>query len=425
MRSVAKPSTSRLRSTAGFGIASVVANAMGYVLSVLLARQLSPDDFGAMGALLALGIIGTIPSTAIQLSVSRRATDATTHGGRVSRSSALVLGLVVGLALCAAFVVAAVPLASYLHLDSAWHVVIVGLILVPMLMGAAGNGLLLGEERISRLSVAAVTTGVARVAAVAVALALGGGVTAVLVAMVLGAGAAAAVALALVPGGGTVSVPLATATQALSRGAVVLTAYFLLTNVDVPIARHHLTGPDSGTYALASIFAKVCLWGPQFLAVVAFPRMHRAPTRSTGLGVAGLTLLFGVCVSAALVPLGAPVVEAVAGRAVPEAAQLAPYFGLLGTAWAVVNVAVLHDIATRPRGRGGWVWLVTTGLVLALAVQATPTTVSTIVMWALGVSTIGACVALARLAVDGRRSVRRNTVGPSAVEPLAQAHEQL
>ena len=100
--------------------------------------------------------------------------------------------------------------------------------------------------------------------------------------MVLGAGAAAAVALALAPGGGTASVPLATATQALSRGAVVLTAYFLLTNVDVPIARHHLTGPDSGTYALASIFAKVCLWGPQFLAVVAFPRMHRAPSRSTG-----------------------------------------------------------------------------------------------------------------------------------------------
>ena len=408
-----------------FGVASVVANAMGYVLSVLLARGLSPDDFGAMGALLALGIIGTIPYTAIQLSVSRRASDALAHGSRVSRSSALVLGLVVGLVLCAAFVVVSVPLAAYLHLDSAWHVVVVGLILVPMLVGAAGNGVLLGEERISRLSIAAVVAAVARVAAVAVALAGGGGVGSALVAMVLGAGAATGVVIALVPGGGTASIPLRASTQSLSRGAVTLTAYFLLTNVDVPIARHHLTGVDSGTYALASIFTKICLWGPQFLAVVAFPRMHRTEGRSTSLGVAGLTALFGLGVSATLVPLGAPVVQIVAGRAVTEGAALAPYFGLLGTAWAVINVAVLHDIATRPRGRGLWVWTVTAGLVLALALQATPTTVATIVTWALAVSSVGACAAVARLVREDRRSALGNTVRPGAVEPLAQAHEEL
>jgi len=425
VRSVSERPTSRVRSTAVFGVASVVSNAMGYVLSVLLARALSPDAFGAMGALLSLGILGTIPYTAVQLVVSRRASDARAEGARVSRSSAVALGLVVGVALCAGFALVSVPVAAYLHLDSAWYVAVVGLVLVPMLVGAAGNGVLLGEERIARLSAAAVTSAVARVAAVAVALAAGGGVGSALVAMALGAAAATAVVIALVPARGTVSIPLRPATRALSRGAVTLSAYFVLTNVDIPIARHHLTGVDSGTYALASIFTKICLWGPQFLAVVAFPRMHRTEGRSPTLAVAGVTALFGCAVSAALVPLGAPVMQVVAGRPATEAADLAPYFGLLGTAWAVINVAVLHDIATRPRGRGLWVWLVAAGLVLVLAVQATPTSVSTIVMWALSVSTVGACAAVLRLVRDGRRSPLGDTVGPDAVEALAQAHKDL
>lgn len=425
MDDVAKATLSRARSTALFGAASVLANAMGYVVTVLLVRGLSPDEFGAMGALLALGIIGTIPYTAVQLSVSRQASDARTRGARLSLPRALAFGLAVGTALLAGFVVAAVPLAAYLHLESAWHVVVVGLILVPMLVGAAGNGLLLGEERITRLAVTAAASASARVVAVAAALAVGGGVGSTLVAMVLGAVAATAVVVLLAPRGGTEVVPVRSVVGAMSTGAVVLTAYFLLTNVDVPIARHHLTRDDSGVYALAAVFTKICLWGPQFLAVVAFPRMHRSRGRSTSLGVAGLTALSGVAVAVALVPLGGTVVRVVAGRPVEEAAALAPWFALLGTAWAVVNVAVLHEIATRPRGRGLWVWAVAAAVGVALTVQPTPAEVSSIVGWTLAVSLVGAVVAVVRLARADRGSVLGDTVRPGAVEPLAQAHEEL
>ena len=86
------PSMPRLRSTAAFGIASVLANVLGYLTSIVLARGLSSDEFGAVGALLALGIIGTIPYTAVQLAVSRRAGDALASGG-LSRSSVAAAGL--------------------------------------------------------------------------------------------------------------------------------------------------------------------------------------------------------------------------------------------------------------------------------------------------------------------------------------------
>jgi hypothetical protein len=228
----------------------------------------------------------------------------------------------------------------------------------------------------------------------------------------------------LAPGRGHERLPLLTGAHAMTRGAVVLTAYFLLTNLDVPIARHHLTGADSGTYALASLFAKVCLWGPQFLAVAAFPRMHRAGGRSTALWVLGLTAGFGVGIAAVLVPAAPAVVELVAGRPVSEAASLAPLFALLGTSWAVVNVVVLHDIATRPRRLGGWVWLTTAALVAALTMQPTPTSVGAIVTWALAVSAAGALVGVVRLVRDEHRSVG-HPVGPPPVDRTGEAAQSL
>ena len=251
VRSVVEPSTvPRPVRRLGFGVASVVANAMGYVLSVLLARRLSPDDFGAMGALLALGILGTIPSTAIQLSVVAPSERRPDPRGRVSRSSALrarpgrrraVRGLrrrrgAVGVLPASRLRVARRRRRADPRADARGAPPATGCCSAR----SASRDCRSPPSRCERR----------RGVAPAVALALGGGVTAVLVAMVLGAGAAAAVAAPPVRrGGGTAADSAGHGHAGMSRGAVVLTAYFLLTNVDVPIARHHLTGPDSGTYA--------------------------------------------------------------------------------------------------------------------------------------------------------------------------------
>lgn len=425
---MARTSVRPRRAALSFGAASAVANALGYLLTVVLARGLDPDSFGAMGALLSLGILGTIPATAVQLSIARQASDALTRGTRLATRSALWFGTRVGGGLALVFVAGAVPAASYLHLRSALSVVLVGLILVPMVVTAGISGLLLGEERLGALAVVTMASAAARVGSAALAVALGAGVSGILLGMCVGAGAAAVAATALSGRGGPDRLRIRGTTALASRSTVLLTAFFLLTNLDVPIARHHLGGPESGSYVLASLFAKVCLWGPQFLAVVAYPRMHRVGGRTTTWGVMGLTATIGAVVAVSAVPLGDTMVTLVAHRSDPVAAQAAPWFALLGTTWAVLNVLVLNEIARQRSARSSWwLWSAVGVLVVALSAGSTPPdTVRGVVSVTLAVAVAAVAVGGVRLAASGPSgSGFRHTVRAPTEEDLAQGDEDL
>ena len=63
--------------------------------------------------------------------------------------------------------------------------------------------------------------------------------------------------------------PLAAALRA--SGA--LLGFVLLLNLDLLLARHHLTAAHAGEYAVGAIFAKVAFWLPQGVGVVLLPRL--------------------------------------------------------------------------------------------------------------------------------------------------------
>jgi hypothetical protein len=75
----------------------------------------------------------------------------------------------------------------------------------------------------------------------------------------------------------TLSYPRVDSTErGVGRPLEGILALFLLTKVDLPLARHFLAASDSGLYAAGAIIAKVAYWGPQFLVVV-FSRVFRWP----------------------------------------------------------------------------------------------------------------------------------------------------
>ena len=57
--------TSLARAGVLLGVASVLSNALGYGLTVLLTRSFGPAEYGALGALLGVGLIGGIPADLI------------------------------------------------------------------------------------------------------------------------------------------------------------------------------------------------------------------------------------------------------------------------------------------------------------------------------------------------------------------------
>ena len=80
--------------------AMAAANALNYAFNLVMSRLLGPADYGALGALLALVLVGTVPGVALQAVVARHTTLAGEAVGRLwSRVLAAVVavGAVLGL----------------------------------------------------------------------------------------------------------------------------------------------------------------------------------------------------------------------------------------------------------------------------------------------------------------------------------------
>jgi O-antigen/teichoic acid export membrane protein len=136
------------------GAGMAVANAGNYAFNVVMAFLLGPEAYGALAALLALVLVGSVPGLALQAVVARRV--ALAGSGRVPSGGSWpgVRWLVgrAGLAL-ALFTVAIGPgLVLFLHLDSAVPVLWLALALAPTPLLFAVQGLLQGRERFGALA---------------------------------------------------------------------------------------------------------------------------------------------------------------------------------------------------------------------------------------------------------------------------------
>lgn len=352
------PGTSRRfalpRSGLVYGGSSLLANMLGYAFLAVLSRTLSPSEYGAAGALLGAGIISSILSVALQLVVARQV--ATIGSAGVSGRGALLLA---GGTTAAAL--SLTPLAvHYLHLPDAWPAVWVAVTLMPMTLAGALLGQLLGRERFHRLALATVTMAGARLVSGLVAAAAGWGLS--------GALAALALATVLVVLGMCFLADVAewwrrrgwlavADLRDLAGAAGGVAAFLVLTNVDSVLARHHLPAATSGIYVLGSLFAKAGLWGPQFIAVVAFPRLA-GPRRDRLLRRAALaTAGFGLLIAAAAAVVAEPLVRIVSGDEYSAAARYAPAFALLGTLFALVNLGLLAHVARAATSFTKLLWL--------------------------------------------------------------------
>ncbi len=123
------------------GFSTTAANVLGYGFAVVLSRSLGPADFGALAALLAAGLIGSIPGVALQLAVARSAASGS-EAAEVARwlRIALVSGVLLMLGTWAL-----APLAeSFLDLPSLLPVFWLGVVLLPTTLTGAFQGRLLG-----------------------------------------------------------------------------------------------------------------------------------------------------------------------------------------------------------------------------------------------------------------------------------------
>jgi len=353
--------TSLARAGVLLGVASVLSNALGYGLTVLLTRSYGPAEYGALGALLGVGLIGGIPAGALTYVLARR-TAAAGVPARANERAGLRLSVTVGSVLGGLVIVLSPVADAFFHLGSPWPAVWLGVMLLPYSVQGALLGGLLGHERYAAFAVGQVLTAVARFAAGVVTALLTLSVAGTMAALAVGTFAAAA-ALWWLSGPATWSVPGRSRDLLadLARACSAIAGVIVLSNVDLLLARHFLSREESGAYALAALFGKACLWAAQFVPALVFPRLARdgsgrglllrSAAATGGVGVAGIL--------AAAVAAG-PVVRAIAGddAGYAQAVDLAVPFAVLGTLWSLVQLALLAAVAAGDPRPGRLLWAV-------------------------------------------------------------------
>lgn len=359
--------TSRTRQvlpTAGLllGVAMGLANVMGYVFVALVSATLGPADFGGYSALNTYGVLLAMPAGAFQVIVARRQTR--THRDQQRHVTGLGSSLVVGLVLASITIVLAPVLRDLLRLETAWSVVWLALMLPPMTVTGALQGVLLGREAYGRLSVVYLVTAGTRLAAAGGAVGWSYDVAEVFAATLVAAVVTVMVALVLARGElgtGTRAPRLLELLADLVRSNIALAGLMALSSLDVVLARTVLSDHESGSYALAALFGKVVFWGTQFVALAIVPRLAdatsgghvRATLHRSALGV----LVIGSAVSLGCALLPGPLVALSGGPAFVDAEPLLVWAAVTGTLWAIVQVWLFAGMSRGDHVMTVVVWL--------------------------------------------------------------------
>jgi O-antigen/teichoic acid export membrane protein len=422
-----------------------VANAGNYAFNVVMAFLLGPEAYGALAALLALVLVGSVPGLALQAVVARRTTLA---GGTAWPGVGWLVGRA-GAGLVVLTVLLGPGLVLFLHLGSAVPVAWLALALAPTPLLFATQGLLQGQERFGALATVMVAGAAVKLAAGLALVAAGLGVSGAVAGVAAGGLLAALAGLRLAAPGspptqrGVDNPPLPPSRSAtlpvgapppggvgearpdpgtrraagwwreVGTATTGLLGLFLLANVDVLLARHYLDRAAAGRYALGAVVAKIAFWAPQFVVTVIFPRLvGTTDPRRLLAGSALLITGFGGLLAVGLVVADAlGLIVPVLGGGYAGLGPLLPLFAALGTALALVQLLLFEGIATRDRRMGR---AVAVALVAEVALVAGPFhgSVGQVAGTALA-------VALA-LAAAGWWLLRRRLGRPPAPVPAAQ-----
>ncbi len=337
-------------------IATSVMNVATYGYTILTARLVGPREYGAFVACLGLTLVVQVVAYGLQAAAARRIAVDRDHVATIEHvvlALAAKVSVVLGVLL-----LAATPLVDLLlNLDDPVLAAMVGLSAVPLTFGGAQAGVLQGEKRWGALAAFYLASGVPRLVIGTAIVAWRPDATSAFAGVLVGLFFPVLVGWWVLRDRRAAPAPVPAdahrARAILTEGAhnmQVLLAFYALSSVDIVLARQVLSEHDAGLYAAGLIMAKVILFLPQFVVVVAFPDMatpegrQRALLRSLLL-VGGLGL---VAVAGAKVLSGVAMVF-VGGAEFEEVQGILWVFAVLGTVLAMLQLQVYAVLARQGR----------------------------------------------------------------------------
>jgi len=405
------------------GVATLVGNGAAFLLSMVAARVLGPDDFGAFGALVGILLILVTVAIATQALAARRVATAMSGGPGSNESEPdkfesdqpesnhaaadrsdvegqlIRLAALVGLGIAVGGIIAAWPLGVIFSIP--WLAVAAGIASLGfMIFGSAAMGIAQGREERTSFSIAFISLNGAR--------AVGGIIGVIALSSVIGASLGILVGCAVgafiayrkaCPG--TTFTPIRDGMgRELGHIVHALMVLFTLTNVDVLLARLYLSDTGSSEYSVGVLLAKIAFFLPNAVLIVLFPKMSGQNSRRPVLIASGLTVAVGLVITAFAFLFGPLVVRILGGVQYESMADNMWLFALEGSAFALVQVLLYSRLAAQDQKAVLAVWAALIALVAIVALGRNDSLAS-IVTTVVGVSL---ALAIVGLFLDSRGS---------------------
>jgi glycosyltransferase involved in cell wall biosynthesis/O-antigen/teichoic acid export membrane protein len=354
---------------AGMAIATLGANALAIVFTVVFTRLLGVGDYGALGALLSTFTILAVAGTALQVAVARET--ALGHlGGPGAVGAAIRRYLaqlaVAGVALTAASVVLREEIAQLIAVPQhAWAAAAILPTGVLWLVLSVLRGALQGLHAYGAVGLSLVLEAFGRLVLGLVLVLGGAGVTGAFLGTPLSmavAGVALWVLLRRRVGATPVDSAPRTLRSLVAGGwAPIVGLVFLavLQNVDVIIAKREMTDDAAGAYAAAVVAAKLVVWVAIGIGLYLLPEATRRAAagldpRPVFLRTLGLLALVSVPALAIFALVPALLLRLAFGEAFTSAADALVLLGAAMTLLAVAYLAVQYMLALR---RVAFLWV--------------------------------------------------------------------
>lgn len=337
-------------------VGSVVAvNLSNFVFHVVLSRLLGPDGYGALGALLNVTAMLSVPLAALQVSVAQ------SIARREDPSETPPLGRLLRISAVAAVVVAVLWLAAtptvdrFFHLTSPAATIVISIWLLPAVVGSVLEGVLLGQQRFRAAAMGQLVGGAAS------------RLVAGIVLVELGFGVAGGVAATVVVRFATLAIYAWVLRAALGRGGrfvpragdaalsiVALGGVSVLTSIDAWLARHFLSPHAAGLFTAAATAGRMAMFLPGAFILVYMPRLSanggKGPAARQALArVTGLVAVIGLGAAGALAVAPGLAVDVLFGSAFSHAAVAIGTVALADAGLVFASCFVYFQVARRSR----------------------------------------------------------------------------
>ena len=339
-----------------------IMNIATYGFTMIAARLLGPQSYGALAALMATLLVITVLQLGLQATAARRISAEPEHVAQIERT---ILGVTYRAALVLAVLLLVLsPLVNrLLRLDSLPTAALVAVASVPFTIMGGQAGILQGERRWAALSVLYVLSGVPRLVIGTALIWWQPSETSALLGTAIGAVAPVVAGWwflrrARDPGIGSETHGFRRVIFETARNSQALFAFFALSNADVIVARNVLPSHDAGLYAGGLILTKAVLFLPQFVVVVAFPSMSTIAERRRALTLSLVSVLgIGTAVTLGAAVLPGLALVFVGGQDYTEISDNLAAFAVLGTVLSMLQLLVYSVLARQAHRSVLLVWL--------------------------------------------------------------------